>query len=60
MDAVAELFERGRRNEDCSEEDGVRVAEMVETSRATLRGIAAGFAAADLQAAMAQANASAR
>ena len=60
MDAVAELFERARRDEDCSEEDGARVAEMVEYSRATLRGIAAGFAAADLQAAVAQANASAR
>ena len=60
MDAVAELFERARRNEDCSEEDGARIEAMVETSRATLRGIAAGFAAADLHAAVAQANASAR
>ena len=60
MDAVAELFERARRNEDCSDADGARIAEMVANSRATLRGIAAGFAAADLQAAVAQANASAR
>ena len=60
MDAVAELFERARRDEDCSDADGARVAAMVENSRAMLRGIAAGFAAADLQAAMAQANASAR
>ena len=60
MDAVAELFERARRNEDCLEEDGACIAEMVEDSRAMLRGIAAGFAAADLQAAVAQANASAR
>ena len=60
MDAVAELFEHARRNEDCLDEDGARITEMVETSRATLRRIAAGFAAADLHAAMAQANASVR
>ena len=60
MDAVAELFELGRRGKDCSAEDGARVAAMVEESRATLRGIAAGFAAADLLAAVTQATESAR
>ena len=60
MDAVAELFELGRKGHDCSAEDGDRVAAMVEESRATLRGIVAGFAAADLQAAVTQATESAR
>ena len=54
MDAVAELFERARHGEDCSEEDGNTVAVMVEESRATLRGIATGFAAADLLASLKQ------
>ena len=52
MDAVAELFELGRKGQDCSAVDGGRVAAMVEESRATLRGIVARFAAADLQAAV--------
>ena len=54
MDAVAERFERPCRGEDCSEEDGDTVAAMVEESRATLRGIAAGFATADLLASLKQ------
>ena len=56
LDAVVELFELARRGEECSEKDGCRVAAMVDQSRETLRGIAAGFAAADLQAAVAQAS----
>ena len=60
LDAVAELFELARRGEKCSEKDGSRVAAMVDQSRETLRGIAAGFAAADLQAAVAQAFVQAR
>ena len=60
LDAVAELFEIARRGEDCSAEDGDRVAAMVENSRAMLRGITAGFAAADLQAAVAQATSTVR
>ena len=48
MDAVAELFERAHRGEDCSKEDGATVAAMVDKSREILRGIATGFAAADL------------
>ena len=57
MDTIAELFESARRDEDCSEEDTACMVEMVENSRAMLWGFAAGFAAADPQAAMAQANA---
>lgn len=53
LDAIAELFELTRPGEDCSAEDGDRVAATVENSHAMLRGIAAGFAVADLQAAMA-------
>lgn len=53
LDAVVELFELARRNEDCSEEDDARVVAMVEKSCATLRGIAASFALADLQTAVA-------
>ena len=60
LDAVAELFERARHGEECSEVDGGRVAEMVEQSRATLQGIVAGFAAADLHATLAQATETAR
>ena len=55
MDAVAELFERARRGEECTEVEGEQVAAMVEESRATLRGVVAGFAAADLLAALNQA-----
>lgn len=60
MDAIAELFEHTRRGEDCSEEDGACMEAMVENSRAMLWGIAASFMAADLQATMAQATATAR
>lgn len=60
MDAVPELFEHARRDEDCSEEDGTRVEAMVENSRATLRGIATSFAVANMQAAKAQATATAQ
>ena len=60
LDAVAELFALARRGEECPEEEGERVATMVENSHALLRGITAGFAAADLQAAVAQATETAR
>ena len=54
MDAVAELFERARR-EESTEVDCEQVAAMVDKSHATLRGIVASFAAADLLAALNQA-----
>ena len=52
LDAVAQLFERARRGEECPEEEGERIAAMVEDSRKTLTGVVAGFAAADLLAAL--------
>ena len=52
LDAVAQLFERARRGEECPEEEGKRIAAMVEDSRKTLTGVVAGFAAADLLAAL--------
>lgn len=60
LDAVAELFELAQRGEDCLAEDGDRVMVMVENSRTMLWGIAASFAAVDLQAAVVQATASTR
>ena len=52
LEAVAELFERARRGEECTEEEGETVAAMVEESRKTLTGVVAGFAAANLLAAL--------
>ena len=52
LDAVAHLFELARRGEECPEEEGERIAAMVEDSRKTLSGVVAGFAAADLLAAL--------
>ena len=54
MDAIAELFERARQGEECTEVEGEQVAAMVEESRATLQGVIAGFAVADLLAALNQ------
>lgn len=60
MDAIAELFELARWDEDCSVEDGNCMEAMVEESCAMLWGIAAGFALADLLAAVTQATESVR
>ena len=48
MDAIVELFQYARRGEDHLREDSATIAVMVKKSRATLRGIIAGFVVADL------------